>query len=237
VSTNWPTVDRPPSAAFFDVDGTLLAETTTYLYAKVLRKRGLIDHSILWPALYHGLQHHFGKLDYGRLVDLGLKSISRYPVIDLERLAYENFKDNVKPRLYAGVVDHINALRWSGAPVVLVTSSPEIVISPLALFLGCADTITTPVRIERGRLVGVGEGPPCYGEGKRYWVRLWAEEHGIDLTQAVAYADNWSDRALLESVGNAVVVNPTGKLKKLARDRHWLVVNARRTSPPSPESH
>lgn len=236
MSTLWPNFDKPPSAAFFDVDGTLLAETTTYLYAQVLRKRGLIDHSILWRAIYHGLQHHFGRLDYGKLVDVGLKSISRYPVIDLERLAYENFKDNVRPRLFEGVVDHINALRWSGSPVVLVTSSPEIVVSPLALFLGCADTITTPVRIERGRLVGMGEGPPCYGEGKRYWVGVWAEEHGIDLTQAVAYADNWSDRSLLESVGNAVVVNPKGKLKKLARERRWIVINPTRTSPLAPES-
>ncbi len=228
MSAIWPSFDQPPSAAFFDVDGTLLAETTTYLYAQVLRERGMIDRSILWPALYHGFQHHFGRLNYGKLVDIGLKSISRFPIIDLERLAYENFKDNVKPRLYDGIVEHINTLRWNGTPVVLVTSSPEIVIAPLALYLGCADTLTTPVRIDRGRLVGVGEGPPCYGDGKRYWVNLWADQNRIDLSQAVAYADNWSDRALLESVGRAVVVHPKGKLRKLAYERSWTMVRPTR---------
>ena len=78
--------------------------------------------------------------------------------------------------------------------------------------------------------MGVGEGPPCYGDGKRYWVAKWAEEHDVDLAKAVAYADNWSDRTLLESVGRAVVVRPKGKLLKLARQRNWSIVIPRRPS-------
>ena len=67
-------------------------------------------------------------------------------------------------------------------------------------------------------------GPPCYGEGKLYWAERWAEEHGIAMDEAVAYADNWSDRALLERVGRAVVVHPHGRLLRLARERGWDVV-------------
>ena len=44
----------------------------------------------------------------------------------------------------------------------------------------------------------MGSGPPCYGEGKRYWAEEWAARHQIDMKDAVAYADNWSDRSLLE---------------------------------------
>ena len=71
--------------------------------------------------------------------------------------------------------------------------------------------------IERGRLVGIGDGPPCYGEGKLYWAERWAADRGIAMDEAAAYADNWSDRALLERVGRAVVVRPHGKLRRLAR--------------------
>ena len=53
----WPVFDRPPAAAFVDVDGTLLAETTTFLFARILYRRGLIRRSFLLRALYHGLQH------------------------------------------------------------------------------------------------------------------------------------------------------------------------------------
>ncbi len=109
------------------------------------------------------------------------------------------------------------SLRRSGTPIVLVTSSPGLVIQPLAIYLGCSDTLTTPVLYERGRLVGMGSGPPCYGDGKRHWAEQWAASHGIDMQDAAAYADNWSDRSLLERVGRAVVVHPRGRLLRLAR--------------------
>jgi HAD superfamily hydrolase (TIGR01490 family) len=225
---NWPTFDRAPAAAFVDVDGTLLAQTTTFLFARILRRRGLIKRSFVLRALYHGLQHRFGRLDYGRLVNFGLRSIATIPVVELERIAYDNFAEFVRPRLYEGVVEHLSGLRRSGTAVVLVSSSPGIVIQPLSLFLGCTDMITTPVVIERGRLVGIGSGPACYGEGKLYWAEHWAAERGIAMDESVAYADNWSDRALLERVGKAVVVHPHRRLKRLAGERGWEIVRPRR---------
>jgi HAD superfamily hydrolase (TIGR01490 family) len=231
--SEWPTFERSPSVAFVDVDGTLLAETTTFLFARILLRRGLIRRSFLLRALYHGLQHRFGRLDYGMLIAYGLKNIARIPVIELERIAYENFVEYVRPRLYPGVVDHLAGLRRSGTSIVLVSSSPGLVIEPLSLYLGCAATLTTPVVIERGRLVGIGSGPPCYGEGKCYWAERWAAEHGVAMEEAVGYADNWSDRALLEKVGHAVVVHPGARLLRLARQRGWDVVRPRRPAPPS----
>jgi HAD superfamily hydrolase (TIGR01490 family) len=225
---SWPIYDQPPKAAFVDVDGTLLAQTTTFLFARILRRRGLIRSSFLLRAIYHGLQHKFGRLDYGRLVSFGLKNIANIPVIDLERIAYDNFVEFVKPRLYEGVVDHFNGLRKSGTAVVLVSSSPRLVIEPLSIYLGCSDVLTTPVVIQRGRLVGIGSGPACYGEGKRYYAEQWAAQREIVMDETAAYADNWSDRALLERVGRAVVVWPHGKLARLARKRGWDVVRPSR---------
>jgi HAD superfamily hydrolase (TIGR01490 family) len=222
--SEWPKFEKPPSAAFVDVDGTLLAETTTFLFARILYRRGLIRRSFLLRALYHGLQHRLGRLDYGRLIAYGLTNIARIPVVELERIAYENFVEHVRPRLYEGVVEHMNTLRKGGTPIVLVSSSPGLVIEPLSLYLGCASTVTTPVVIERNRLIGMGAGPACYGEGKLYWAKRWADEHKVDMVQAVGYADNWSDRALLQQVGHAVVVHPTGRLLRLARREGWDVV-------------
>jgi HAD superfamily hydrolase (TIGR01490 family) len=225
---DWPRFDKPPAVAFVDVDGTLLAQTTTFLFARILYRRGWIRRSFMLRALYHGLQHRFGRLDYGRLIAIGLGYISRIPVVELERIAYENFAEHVKPRLYHGVVDHMHGLRREGTAIVLVSSSPGLVIQPLSIYLGCTDTLTTPVVIERGRMAGMGSGPPCYGEGKRFWAEEWARAHQIQMEDAVAYADNWSDRSLLERVGRAVVVHPRGRLLRLARARGWNVVRPSR---------
>ena len=72
--TGWPTFERPPAVAFVDVDGTLLAQTTTFLFARILYRRGWIRRSFFLRGLYHGLQHRFGRLDYGRLIAIGLKT-------------------------------------------------------------------------------------------------------------------------------------------------------------------
>jgi HAD superfamily hydrolase (TIGR01490 family) len=224
----WPRFDPAPKVAFLDVDGTLLAETTTYLFARILHRRGLLRASFVLRAMYHGLQHRFGRLDYGRLVAFGLRNIARIPLDELERIAEDNFNEFVRPRLYEGVVEHVAELRRAGSAVVLVSSSPAIVIAPLSRYLGCTDMLTTPVQIERGRLVGKGEGPACYGEGKLYWAARWAAENGMTMDEVVAYADNWSDRALLQEAGRAVVVHPHRRLKRLARRRGWVVVRPRR---------
>ncbi len=225
---SWPTYETPPSAAFVDVDGTLLAETTTYLCARILRRRGFIKRSFLLRAIYHGLQHRFGRLDYGRLVAFGLTSIADVPMAELEEISRENFERHVRPRLYEGVVEHFQDLRRRGTSVVLVTSSPRVVIEPLGQFLGCAEMLTTPLRIEQGRVVGIGDGPLCYGEGKRHWAERWASGEGISMDEAAAYADNWSDRALLQRVGRPVVVHPQRRLRRLALERGWTIVRPRR---------
>jgi HAD superfamily hydrolase (TIGR01490 family) len=230
--SEWPQFERAPAVAFVDVDGTLLAQTTTFLFARILYRRGWLRRSYLLRALYHGLQHRFGRLDYGRLIAIGLRSIKRIPVVELERIAYENFAEYVRPRLYEGVVDHMNSLRRAGTAIVLVSSSPGLVIEPLSIYLGCTDTLTTPVLIERGRLVGMGSGPACYGEGKRHWAEEWARVHQIPMEDAVAYADNWSDRSLLQRAGRAVVVHPKGRLLRLARAQGWDIVRPRRPRRP-----
>jgi len=227
-TTTWPMFEHPPAVAFVDVDGTLLAQTTTYLFARILYRRGLIRRSFFLRALYHGLQHRFGRLDYGRLIAIGMSYIARIPIVELERIAYENFVEFVRPRLYEGVVDHLYGLRRQGTAIVLVSSSPGLVIQPLSIYLSCTDTLTTPVLVERGRLAGVGSGPACYGDGKRYWAEEWARTRNVRLEDAVAYADNWSDRALLETVGRAVVVHPRGRLWRLARARGWDIVRPKR---------
>lgn len=230
-TVRWPILDPAPKAAFVDVDGTLLAETTTYLFARILRRRGLLNRSFVLRAMYHGLQHRFGRLDYGRLVAFGLRSIARIPVAELEQIAEENFRKYVRPRLYEGVAEHLRDLRSRGTETLLVSSSPGIVIEPLSRYLNCSATITTPVRIEDGLLVGIADGPVCYGEGKLFWASRWAEARGIPMDEAVAYADNWSDRALLESVGKAIVVRPHRKLKHLALHRGWTIVQPYRPRP------
>ncbi len=51
----------------------------------------------------------------------------------------------------------------------------------------------------------------------------YAGPEGLDLGEAVAYADSASDLPLLECVGFPVAVNPEARLAAIARRRGWHV--------------
>ena len=205
----WPTYETPPAAAFIDVDGTLLAQTTTYLFARILRRRGLLRRSFVLRAVYHGLQHRFGRLDYGQLVNFGLKSISEDPG---GRTGTDRLRQFRRVRQTPPVRRGRGALH--GPPEVGDDAGPRLVVAGPGdraagdlprLHRDADDAGPDPARAaRRDRL-----GPPCYGEGKRYYAEQWAAERGISMDEAAAYADNWSDRALLERVGRASWSGPT----------------------------
>ena len=232
--TTWPTFERPPSVAFVDVDGTLLAETTTFLFARILYRRGLIRRSFLLRALYHGLQHRLGRLDYGRLIAYGLENIARIPVVELERIAYENFVEHVRPRLFHGVVEHFNALRRLGTPTrpgLVVAGSGDRALESLPGLHGHADHTgrdraqpvgrdrlgTTVLR--RGQaLLGraMGRGAPTYP---------WTRRSPMRITGATGPC--WNVSAVRSSS------IPKGRLLRLARRRGWDVVRPGRPARPT----
>jgi len=192
------TAPRPPRSS--TSMGRCWRRRPPTFFARILRRRGLIKRSFILRALHHGLQHRFGRLDYGRLLTFGLESIARIPVVELERIAYDNFVEFVRPRLYEGVVeqpDEPPSRRHPGGPRVIVPgpSSSNRSASTSAVRTRSRPRLSSSV----GGLIGIGDGPPCYGEGKRFWADRWAAGAGKSRwTISVAYADNWSDRALLE---------------------------------------
>ncbi|HKH24841.1 MAG TPA: haloacid dehalogenase-like hydrolase, partial [Acidimicrobiales bacterium] len=78
---------------------------------------------------------------------------------------------------------------------------------------------TRPDGTYRGELTDV---PPT-GEARAQALAEYAEDHGFDVAEGVAYADSTSDLPMLEAVGFPVAVNPETRLAALARKRGWLV--------------
>ena len=64
---------------------------------------------------------------------------------------------------------------------------------------------------------------PPIGEARANVLDDYAAEHGLKLSETVAYADSASDLALLDGVGFPVAVNPEARLASIARRRGWLI--------------
>jgi phosphoserine phosphatase len=67
-------------------------------------------------------------------------------------------------------------------------------------------------------------GRICYGKVKAEIVKRLAEKENPDLSNSYAYGDDISDRYILESAGNPIVVNPDESLRKIAVERYWKIV-------------
>ena len=64
---------------------------------------------------------------------------------------------------------------------------------------------------------------PPTGEARAQVDGRLRHRQGLDLAEAVAYADSSSDLPMLEAVGFPVAVNPETRLAAIARKRGWLV--------------
>lgn len=216
------------SAAFFDVDGTLMRTNITHYYVHIATRGFSPLRRFLWMLGVGPQAIHYLLLDLVNRGAFNRVFYRNYRGLEAARvraLADEVFATVMQPRLYPAARAAIAAHRTRGERIVLVTGSIDFLIAPLARHLGVtgADTLAVTLAEENGRFTGELTGPPLSDEEKARAVRAYAAREGVDLAAATAYGDSGADLPMLAAVGHAVVVNPKPRLARLARDRGWRI--------------
>jgi HAD superfamily hydrolase (TIGR01490 family) len=109
--------------------------------------------------------------------------------------------------------------REQGHVTALLTSGTAISTKPLQRALEIDHLVCTELEVEGGILTGRYFRPSCYGTGKVTYAEQLAKEHGLDLERSFFYTDSYSDRPMLERVGQPRVVNPDPRLRRWAKSR------------------
>ncbi len=109
--------------------------------------------------------------------------------------------------------------------MVLATTSPVDMVSPLADALGFDAVIATRYAEEEGRYTGRLDGAFVWGLGKRAAVGQWASDHGIELAASHVYTDSVFDLPLLLAVGHPHPLNADPRLMAVALARRWPLEN------------
>ena len=214
------------SAAFFDLDRTLISGSSAFTLALQARKAGLIPNvefarDAFGAATFKMLGASDNTTDEVRA--RVLKAVTGMRQSDLQALNTE-----VLPRLLARLRPEARRLldrhRHAGRDTYIVSAAPQEIVEPLAHSLGMTSGIGTRSHVVDGVYTGELDGPFCYGEGKVQAMREIADWQGYDLSQCYAYSDSASDLPMLEAVGHPVAVNPDGKLERHARRHGWPIV-------------
>jgi HAD superfamily hydrolase (TIGR01490 family) len=215
------------TAAFFDLDGTLIPGSANIPLAKAAFRRGFVSKTDLAKDLRNGLSFLLkGATDERseQVRDRILRAVAGHPAADVEALGQyfiTDLVDSIKPAM-AEVLDRHGAL---GHDRIVISASPTEIVARLAHEAGLEDGVgTTAARDVDGIYTGELNGPFCYKQGKVEVMQTLAAQRGYDLAGCYAYSDSASDLPMLEAVGHPVVVNPEPELRGIARQRGWPIV-------------
>jgi HAD superfamily hydrolase (TIGR01490 family) len=142
----------------------------------------------------------------------------------LREIARETVDEVVAPLVFAEALFIIDDHLRHGRLVVIVSSSPEEIVEPMAAHLRVDRVIATKAAVDdTGHYTGEMKFY-AYAEGKADAMRELAEREGISLEDSFAYSDSHTDLPMLEAVGHPLAVNPDRELAKIAADRGWEVL-------------
>ena len=223
-----PVTYGPLQAAFFDLDKTVIAKASMVAFGRPFYHGGLIDRRTVLRALYGQLVYlHLGaseqKLNRIRESVLRLtKGWHRDRVCEIVEEAIEAI---VEPIIFAEAADLIDWHHEEGRLVVIVSASPDEIVTPLSKFLGADVCIASRAKVDdEGRYTGSMEFY-AYGPFKAEAIDALAAERGIDLAASYAYTDSYTDLPMLETVGHPVAVNPDRVLSRYAREHDFEVLH------------
>jgi HAD superfamily hydrolase (TIGR01490 family) len=215
------------SAAFFDLDRTLMEGSSAFQFGRAAYRAGLLSRRQLvsdgWANLKFRLRGASDE-DSHELRDRISRSLEGTRVRDMERLGADVLA-GVLPRLYPQVLELAYGHQDDGRRVYIVTAASQELAGMLARVLAFDGAIGSQFsEVVDGVYTGRPSGLFVYGGGKALAIEQLAEREGLDLSESYAYSDSASDLPMLSVVGHPVAVNPDSALAKAAREKSWDVL-------------
>jgi HAD superfamily hydrolase (TIGR01490 family) len=218
-------VGRP--AAFFDLDKTIIAKSSTLAFGRPFYQSGLLNRRAVLRSAYAQFVFALAGADedqMDRMRDYITAMCTGWDVAQIREIVNETLHDIIDPIVYDEAVERIQQHKSAGQDVVIVSSSGEEVVGPIGAMVGADYVLATRMVVgDDGKYTGEIERY-VYGPEKAEAVRELAAERGYDLAASYAYSDSITDLPLLEEVGHPTAVNPDRALRKIAVERGWPIL-------------
>lgn len=214
-----------PGAAFFDLDKTVIAKSSTLAFSRPFFAGGLLNRRAVVRSAYGQLLYLLGGADHSRMEKVRAyisELVTGWDVTTVQAIVSNALQHVVEPLVYDEAIELIDGHHLAGREVILVSSSGHEIVAPIGAMLGVDHVIATRMAVHDGRYTGDMEFY-AYGSHKVDAIRTLADQHGYDLTESYAYSDSVTDLPLLEAVGHPCVVNPDRALRRAATQRGWPI--------------
>jgi HAD superfamily hydrolase (TIGR01490 family) len=216
----------PRSAAFFDLDKTIIAKSSTLAFSRPFSRAGLINRRAVLRSAFAQFVYVMNGADHDQLERMReyLSALcAGWDVEQIKAIVAETLHDLIDPLIYAEAAALIEEHHAAGRDVVIVSSSGAEIVEPIGALLGADRVVATRMVVEDGLYTGE-IAFYAYGPYKAEAMRELAEREGYDLDSSYAYSDSATDAPMLEAVGHPFAVNPDKALRELALEQGWPVL-------------
>jgi HAD superfamily hydrolase (TIGR01490 family) len=213
-------------AAFFDLDKTVIAKSSTLAFGRPFFQGGLINRRAVLKGAYAQFVFSLAGADAAQMERMRSQITAMTTGWDVEAvhdIVRETLHGLIEPLVYAEAADLIEEHRAAGREIVIVSTSGADMVEPIGEMLGVDRAVATRMVTLDGRYTGEIDFY-AYGENKAVAIRQVAAEMGYDLADCWAYSDSATDLPMLEAVGHPTAVNPDRGLRKIAGERGWPVL-------------
>ncbi len=218
---------RADSAAFFDLDKTLIQGSSAFQFGRAAYRAGLMGRRQLLADAVANIRFRLrGATDADSMAlrERIAASLEGTRVVDLERLGVDVLA-GILPRVYPQMLALAHEHQDAGRRAFIVTAASQELADMLARVMALDGAVGSGIsEAVDGVYTGRPTGVFVYRSGKAAAIEQLAEREGIDLTRSYAYSDSESDLPMLEAVGHPVAVNPDSSLARIARERGWDVL-------------
>ncbi len=216
-----------PTAAFFDLDKTIIAKSSTLAFSREFQAGGLISRRAMLRSAYAQFVFFTGGADHDPMDKMRLfmsQLCTGWDVATVREIVHDTLNNIVEPLVYEEAVRLIEEHRAEGRDIVIVSASGAEVVEPIGQMLGADRVIATRMEIVDGKYTGEIDYY-AYAEEKARAIEHLSATIGYDLDECYAYSDSVTDVHMLEVVGHPFAVNPDRELRRIATAKDWPVLS------------
>src|SRR5680860_270588 len=171
------------SAAFFDLDKTIIAKSSTLAFSKPFYAGGLISRGSVLRSAYAQFVYLVGGADHDQMEkmrDFLSELCAGWDVQTVREIVADTLHNIVEPLVFDEAVSLMEEHRLAGRDVIIVSASGSEVVEPIGEMLGADGVIATRMEIEDGKYTG-DIGFYAYAANKATAIQDLAELKGYDL--------------------------------------------------------
>ena len=216
------------SLAIFDLDNTLLADDSDYLWGRFLVELGVVDAD--W---YESENQRFydaynaGNLDIFEFLAFSLKPLAEHDMATLQTWHAQFMHDMIKPLILPRAQALVDEHRDKGDTLLIITATNRFVTEPIAAAFGIDNLLATDPEMIDGRYTGKVAGTPCFQEGKVTRLQDWLQNTHYTLDGSYFYSDSRNDLPLLKMVSHPITVDADEALTAHATQAGWQQISLR----------